>query len=51
MNLVVTVMSVINLDISATVGICFSPESYFPYLWCDVVDISHKAVMIRTEES
>lgn len=51
MNLAVTVKYATNLDVSATVGICFSPESYFPYIWCDTLCISHKAVMIRTEES
>lgn len=51
MNLAVTVKSVINFDIAATVGIYFSPKGYSLYLWCDVVGISHKAVMIRTEES
>jgi hypothetical protein len=50
MNLAVTVESVINLDITTTIDLCFSHKSYFTSLQCGVVDISHKAIMIRTEE-
>lgn len=49
-NLAVTVESVVNLDITTTVGLCFSHKSNFSSVQCDVVNIGHKAIMIRTEE-